>query len=104
MLSAKFLVLYGDGGFHQTHIYELDPQSGMIIAKNELKTIGKTSYPGKPSHDFYYLYQLKRKIQLDDFIFNGESEIVKKKLSELKTASLPFTISLSELSKIRISR
>lgn len=104
MLSVKFLVLYGDGGFHQTHIYELDPQSGIIIAKNELKTIGKTSYPGKPSHDFYYLYQLKRKIQLDDFIFNGESEIVKKKLSELKTASLPFTISLSELSKIRISR
>lgn len=102
MLSAKYLVLYGNKKFEHTYIFELDLSKSKLMRDQELLGLSHP-YPSKPSQSYYFVYKLNRKIDLDPFYFDEHSHIIKSKLDKSKFSFLPFTISLSELAQIRVA-
>jgi predicted component of viral defense system (DUF524 family) len=101
MLSSRFLVLYGDGSFQQTHIFEIDSNNGRLLNKSDLLQIKPIKYPSKPSSNHYFVFKLKEKIVLENFAFDQTDSIIVDKVKELKASFHPISISLSELAKIR---
>jgi hypothetical protein len=101
LLSARFLVLYGNSKFEHTHIFELDHLEGKLMSKDSILKIKPFAYPNKPSQDFYFVYKLKKKIELGPFEFNKENQLVKEKLVQGSSTFLPFTLTLKELLEIR---
>ncbi len=102
MLSSKYLVLYGNNKFEHTYIYELDLSQSKLMRSQELLDLSYP-YPSKPSQSYYFVYKLKRRIELDELNFDEQNQIIKDKLAKSKFTFLPFTLTLSELAQIRVS-
>ena len=101
MLSSKYLVLYGNNKFEHTYIYELDLSQSKLMRSQELLDLSYP-YPSKPSQSYYFVYKLKRRIELDELNFDEQNQIIKDKLAKSKFTFLPFTLTLSELAQIRL--
>lgn len=101
MLSSRFLVLYGDGSFQQTHIFEIDVNNGQLLTNSDLLKIKPIKYPSQPSSNLYFVFKLKEKIVLENFAFDQTDSIITEKVKELISSYHPVTISLLELAKIR---
>lgn len=103
MLSSKYLVMYGNSKFEHTYIYELDLSKSKLMRDDELLGLSHP-YPSKPSQNYYFVYKLKRKIDLDELNFDEQNQIIKDKLANSKFTFLPFTLTLSELAQIRVAK
>lgn len=101
MISAKYLVLYGDKDMQHTFIYPIIPNEGRLCSKKELVEIKPKEYPHAPSSEQYFLYDLGKRIELDNFKFDLSHDLLQNKIQELKQTMRPFTISLLELAQVR---
>jgi predicted component of viral defense system (DUF524 family) len=104
MITAKYLVLYGNNDMEHAFIYPINTEKGRICSKKELFDFTTKKYPSTPSSAHYFIFDLGHRINLDSFMFDMENEILKDKLKELEKTKMPFTISLLELAKIRSLR
>jgi predicted component of viral defense system (DUF524 family) len=103
MLSSKYLVMYGNSKFEHTYIYKINSLKSKIMTREDLLKLSPNRYPTTPTQNFYFVFHLEEKIELDAFYFDKESPIIKEKIVKNKLTFMPFNLSLLELAKIRIA-
>jgi hypothetical protein len=101
MISAKYLILYGNQDMQHTYIYPINTTEGRIYSNKELLEIKPNKYPSKPTADQYFIFELGKRIDLDNFKFDLTHEILQTKLEELEHTKRPFTINMMELAAVR---
>jgi predicted component of viral defense system (DUF524 family) len=101
MISAKYLILYGNQDMQHTYIYPINTTEGRIYSNKELLEIKPNKYPSKPTADQYFIFELGKRIDLDNFKFDLTHEILQTKLEELEQTKRPFTINMMELAAVR---
>jgi hypothetical protein len=101
MITAQFLVLYGNSEFEQTYIYPIHAEKGRIVSKKELLELKPKKYPSNPSSDQYFIFDIDKPKELDPFVFDKGHELLKDRVAQLEKLKMPFTITLWELAQIR---
>jgi hypothetical protein len=70
MITAKYLVLYGNNDMEHVFIYPINTEKGRICSKKELFDVTPKKYPSTPSADHYFIFDLGGQINLDSFVFD----------------------------------
>lgn len=97
--GAKYLLLHSDGETKTSQLLQITEIGPRVFSK---KALIEKGYPSKPTQDYYLVYKVE---EISDNEFQNQTWDISKleKHKQGRGSALPFSVSISELMKVKVN-